>query len=423
MKDYIQIIADKINSGTPVVFYTVGGDTFSMIRLLKKRFNLKPVAVCDKDVEKQGRNYHALDGIPVISFDEANTRYPNAEYFISSMNYRFEIMAELINSKNLPIERIINYEPLKKRKSCTFFERSVFLKDNGDLIFCCVRNSPSMKYDECYDSYTKNFLKFRNEMISACENGGLPDVCANCGYLKEAWYPEKPMSWWVNWFVRNICNYKCKYCKSPTHTMKDLQGLPEFGKTIEAFQNAGVLSDFYSVILSTSGEPTLSPKRKDFYDSFNGYALFVNTNGSNFDRDLFQLMQDKIVMLVVSIDAGTSETYKEIKGVDSFDKVIQNLQNYMQACVGYVVPKYIFMPGINDNEIDVDGFADICDRLSVPYAIIAYDQRGVNPIPDKTIQMMRRLQSNLENNNILCVPYTPYETYEYVAALTNALSS
>ena len=421
MVDYVKIIADKINTGIPVALYTVGGDTFSVIRALKHRYGVKPVAVCDRDTAKQGRKYSGLDGIPVMSYDDTNAYYPNAGFFISSMDYRYDIMGELVHGNRLPPERIINWEPVEKRESCIFFEKSIFVKDNGDLIFCCAPNSPCMEYISDSKTYANRFKQYRDTLIKSCiSRSKLPETCISCGYLCEGWYPIKPKAWWLNWFTRGVCNYKCSYCISPTHTLKDLQNLPTFKNTLLAFLESDMLSDFYSVILSTSGEPTLHPDRKEFFESSNGYALVVNTNGSVFDEDLFALMQDSIVRLIISLDAGSPEKYSEVKGTDSFDKVLSNMRLYMQAKTGYVVPKYIVTPYINDCEAEVDRFAAICIELNVPYVIAAYDQNGQQPIPECSVSAIARLKQKLEKNDILCVPYTPYETFEYVAALKKA---
>jgi len=422
MIDYVKIIADKIKAGIPVAFYTVGGDTFSVMRALKHRFGVKPVAVCDRDVAKQGRAYRGLDGVPVMSFEETDSRFPNAEYFISSMDYRFNIMGELVSGNKIQADRILNWEPLEKRKSCIFFEKSIFVKSNGDLIFCCVPGSPTVKFNTDTVQCANDFLKLRNELIQFCTSGKLSSPCKTCGYLIEGWYPHKPSSWWINWFAFGTCNFKCAYCASSALAPQDIKDPLMFKETINAFKETGMLSDFYSIILSTSGEPTLNPNKKDFFDSFDGHGLVVNTNGSIFDQELFDLMQEKFVRLIVSLDAGTRETYSKIKGVDCLEKVHKNLKRYSESAVGLVVPKYIVMPGVNDNDADADGFVASCDDLDVQYAIIAYDQNGIVPIPQNSAHTMRKIKSALESLNILCVPYTPYETYEYVAALNGILS-
>jgi len=417
MIDYVRIIADKIKSGIPVAFYTVGGDTFSVMRALKHRFGVKPAAVCDRDTAKQGRAYRGLDGVPVMSFEDTNSRFPNAEYFISSMDYRFEIMGELTSSGKLDCSKIINYEPVERRVSCIFWEKLTCLHADQKFTFCWEAGSPSVSFKRDMRDAALEFSDLRNDFISGAK--GLSQVCDNCGYVKEDWYPVLKKMWWINYFAQGICNYKCKYCVAHLHATEEIGGYsPYLGDVIETLRSVKLLSDQYSMILSTRGEPTLHSNRKEFYSAFDGYALIVNTNGSTFDRDLFALMQDKLVRLIVSIDAGTSATYMSIKGLDYFERVLDNLKKYQEAALGMVVPKYVVTSGINDNEADVDGFCAICADLNVPYAIAAYDMYSPRPVPKQSVDMLLRLKRNLENNGMLCAPYTECYTYEYVQTLS-----
>jgi len=418
MTDYVKIIGDKIIAGIPIVLYTVGGDTFSVVRQLKARYGLKPVAVCDRDTAKQGHEYRGLAGIPVMSFVEANSRWPNAEYFISSMNYRFEIMGELVHDGKLPAEHIINWEPVEKRTSCKFWEGLICVDHLQHFRYCWEpeARTPRILFRDDMNAAVSAFAHLRADFISGKK--GLNEVCDKCLYVKDDWYPVSRKAWWINYFGQGVCNFKCKYCASYGHAVKEAKdSSPCLDEIINLFRTEGMLSDFYSIVLSTCGEPTLHPQRKEFYDAFGGYALNLNTNGSIFDNDLFVLMQTKIARLIVSIDAGTSEKYKEIKGVDSFDKVKENLKKYQEAAVGIVVPKYVVTPGINDDTENIDGFCEICEDLGVPYAIAAYDYYSLRPIPEQSVDMLLRLKNNLEGAGILCAPYTECYSYDYCSML------
>jgi pyruvate-formate lyase-activating enzyme len=425
MKDYTKIISEYIAIGTPIIVYTVGGDTFSVLRQLKHQYNVLPTAICDNDHRKQGRAYSGLFGLPVLSAEEAIATYPDALYFISSIDYRFQIMGELTSKGTVSSSKIINYEPIEKRKSCAFLERSIVIYDNGKTGFCCIQKSPGTEfipeYIQTYNKLTEKFKTLKKQQIDALKiSKGVNEVCAQCKIVCEEWYPTETKSWWVNYFGRNVCNFKCAYCCSSTQLLKDVDDVPLLSEVIDTYREIGMLSDFYSVVLSTSGEPTLHPKRKELFEHFDGYALVVNTNGSVFDDDLFALMQEKMVRIVVSIDSGTPETFEKIKGLNVFEKVVDNLKRYQSAAVGFVVPKYIVTLGINDNEADADGFISLVKELGSPYIIIAYDQYGERPIPENAVKIIRRIKNGVEEIGVLCVIYAAYETYEYVATLKAA---
>ncbi|MCL2080214.1 MAG: radical SAM protein [Oscillospiraceae bacterium] len=421
-KDYIKIISDYITAGTPVIIYTVSNNTICVLRLLKQRYGVLPAAVCDGDVKKQGWEFHGLLGLKVLSPEEAIREYPNSMFFISSVDNRFQIMGELISSGKLSQERIINFEPIVKRKTCLFFEKSVCVHDNGDLVFCWTPGSPKIPFDNDYIGFANKFNQLRNSLVEACQNETLPAVCASCKCIKEDWYPAKPKTWWLNYFGKGICNFKCSYCCSSTHSNREIKDAPELRKTIDALHSAHMLSDFFSVVISTSGEPTLHPGREDFFKGFDGYSVVVNSNGSLFDEDLFALMDKEQVFLIVSVDSGTKETFEKAKGVDCFDKVKNNLIRYSAAKVGIVIPKYIVVPDVNDDDENVEGFVKFCNEIGVSSVIIAYDQHGIQPIPPKAANAIRKIKQSLKARKILCSPYTAYETAEYVSELTKVIA-
>ena len=170
------------------------------------------------------------------------------------------------------------------------------------LSFCWIEHSPTITYDGGIQDAADRFSSLRSRLISGQEHNG---VCSKCAYLREGWWPASRQSCQINYFGEGVCNFKCAYCTSPVHSTKSLDpSFPGLDDSIAAFRKNNMLSEFYSIVLSTSGEPTLHPKRRQAYEAFQGYALLCNTNGSIFDEDLFQLMAQKMVRIVVSLDAG-----------------------------------------------------------------------------------------------------------------------
>ena len=414
MIDYIERIANKLTHDVDVIFYTVGSCTMGCVRELEHRFGLRPSAVCDGDIEKQGRTFKGLCGISVISPDEAISRFPNAEWFIPSLDYRFQIMGDLTEERGVSPERIINYTPVSKVRSCLFLQKALIYDANGIMRFCWRKPCPQIEADDCLD--TEALLTLRNNLIGLMRTNKPLDntACSNCPQIYEAYYPKEPMSWSVNFFGASVCNYNCIYCSVSHNATGSNTGKHTLGEVIDAFKNGGLLSREYSVILSTAGEPLIHPRRKDFYDAFDGFELVVNTNGSIYDEVLFELMEKKRVLLLVSIDAGTRETYAQVKGVDTYEKVKENLKKYSRAPIGMVALKYLFVPGMNDDPINVDGFVDFFVKTNATFAVISIDYHSVNKISEHTRDMISRLKSALSERDILCVPYTAWETAEYV---------
>ena len=421
MIDYIEQIASFLAEGSEVVFYTVGSGTFINIRELKNRFGLLPKAVCDKDKKKQGRTYKGLEGLTVISPEEALLMFPNGKFFIPSLDYRYQIIGYLTEECGVSSDRIINYIPVEKIRSCSFLQKALIYDQSGDMRFCWRNPCPSIK-SENNSLNSIELLKLRNKLIDEIKNGKTPShrACMNCPQICEGFYPKEPLSWSVNYFCQSICNYKCSYCTlshgNGIKPEKDA-GRHTLGEVINSYKNERLLNNDYSVILSTAGEPLLHPKKKEFYEAFDGAELVINTNGSIYDEELVKLMNYNKVLLVVSLDAGTNKTYKTIKGVGSLENVKRNLTEYSKTSIGIVSLKYLFVPGVNDNIEDIEGFVKFVEDVNAMFCIIALDYFSMDNVTEQTKNMIKYMSSRLSEKNILCVPYTAWETTEYNAEI------
>ncbi|MCI8646453.1 MAG: radical SAM protein [Firmicutes bacterium] len=416
MKDYIVEIANALQQGKDVIFYTVGSGTFENIRELKMRFGLLPTAVCDGDTKKQGRTYKGLEGMSVLSPQEALKAFSDGIFYITSLDYKYQIIGYLTEECGIEPERILNYVPVEKIKSCSFLQKALIYDLDGSMRFCWRNPCPSVLSENRLN--TKKLLNLRNDLIAAIKEGKNPshEACTECPQIGEEFYPKLPQSWSVNYFCQSVCNYKCSYC-TLTHIEKLEYGAGRhtLGEMIQACKQEEMLSDSYSVILSTAGEPLLHPKRKEFYDAFDGAELVINTNGSVYDSDLAELMEHEKVLLLISVDAGTPETYAQTKGVDryAFDKIRKNLLRYAEASVGIVALKYLFVPGVNDNRKDVDGFIQFCEDVEAMFVVISVDYFSMGNITGHVQDAIHYLSTELSEQNILCVPYTAWETAEY----------
>ena len=120
-------------------------------------------------------------------------------------------------------------------------------------------------------------------------------------------------------FLTNYCNEKCKYCRF-AHTEGDYMNYDTFVSYALRLLDMGVRG----FILTGGGEPSLNP---DFYKicrwlQLKGIRYGVNTN-------LVDLHYITPTFLKVSIDAGTPEEYRRIRGVDMFERVKHNLWEYI----------------------------------------------------------------------------------------------
>ena len=99
----------------------------------------------------------------------------------------------------------------------------------------------------------------------------------------------------------------------------------------------------------------------------NGVAQFVNTNALVFSPVIEQGLKQRSMVVQVSVDAGTPETYAQVKGRDAFEVVFKNLARYARA--GDVQAKYIVME-LNNRPEEVEGFMAACAQAGVGEIVV-----------------------------------------------------
>lgn len=142
------------------------------------------------------------------------------------------------------------------------------------------------------------------------------------------------------------------------------------------------------------GEITVLPHRDKLLKLIKDRNWFarVCTNAAIYNDSLAEILSRPLSCLNVSLDAGTSATYKRIKGPDTFYKVVSNIERYAQTNCRIEL-KYILIPGINDNFDDINGFIDIAQRLKADLVILSNDLSSIleakkigSPLPNITEQ-------------------------------------
>lgn len=119
-------------------------------------------------------------------------------------------------------------------------------------------------------------------------------------------------------FLTDFCNNRCEYCRYCNST-GEYMSYNDFETCLYALKNIGVMG----VILTGGGEPTINP---DFEKITN---LLKNTRTQfGINTNLNKKLSAGANFIKVSIDCGDKTTYKKIRGVDSFELVLENL-NYL----------------------------------------------------------------------------------------------
>ncbi|GHV53401.1 hypothetical protein FACS1894216_11320 [Synergistales bacterium] len=377
MRDYIKEAAELLKSGKPVVVYGASGEGAVTVSRLIKQLGVAPTCVCDSDPKKWHTRFLGIDVLPL---DEVPT---DTYIYISSREYLFQIIGQLTEERGVSSERILNYEPVTRRKSCIFLECK-FKTMFNEFYFCNSdwgkRKSPFVAFDGDCESTLRKWVALRDQLIGNIADG-VPTSCDGCSWLRDDWFPTERRIRMINWSTGGICNFNCSYCWART-LYRDRDGLKMkqeiYAKPLhEAAERFGLLASAVTTEYG-AGELALNPERGDFMKILKsgwGYCS-ANTasNCSVYYEELAEACRDGKAYIITSVDSGTRETFKKIKGVDSFGKVRDNIKRYNDFA-GYstVQMKYIFLPGVNDNKADIEGFIELCQYTGTTTLVLAHD--------------------------------------------------
>ena len=413
LKTYIGTIANKLKAGSRVYLCPASLETVLIAKMLETQFGVLPSGFCDNDVRKQGRRLNSLPELHIFSFDEALADSA-VEFFVVSPFHSAEIMGNLVFERNVPQSSIINYQPVERKKTCARFAQNWIIEDKH-FVSCCIEgHKPRLDHDPFDVQQSVNYLdQTRKGFIDG--NLPLPENCANCYRNKECYVFTSRKLNSFNFSFRGWCNYKCAYCSAHHPDLKNYNSKFSLEQYLIAFEARDMVNDVFSVLYAV-GEPTLNGKRKALYDYCGKklYFLDVFSNCSVFDESLFELAHKSPVILRKSFDAGTVETYAKIKGVNCYEKMIDNIWRYMKAPYLVLNPKYLFVPGVNDNETDVKRFVRMCSDLKVDFVTPVFsilDTKYKDSVHAK--KMFKLLIDELTENNIFTANVDTLYSHEY----------
>lgn len=137
-------------------------------------------------------------------------------------------------------------------------------------------------------------------------------------YMERCEKKDRPITAEV--FLTDYCNLKCNYCRYANKSGKYMQ-FTDFVAYATRLVQLGVRG----FILTGGGEPTLNPEFRKISEWLerNGIPYGINTN----------LVHEVLChpnFIKVSIDAGTRERYKAIRGVDKLDDVLHHLRDLIE---------------------------------------------------------------------------------------------
>ena len=262
------------------------------------------------------------------------------------------------------------------KKYCKYLANGINFHISG-LNFCNKLwwdYNPCTKYDK---NVLKNFLQKREETLANLDKGCIPEYCQNCLYLQdidENEFSDKIKH--IEIYHWNQCNCACFYCsnrestKLKITTRRHQKGVVRMMPMLKELQKLNLFDKNLRVAL-VGGEPTLLGEFTDILKFVikNRYSVDILSNGILYEKYVpITLKSTADSYITISLDCGTRETFKKIKGVDKFNDVIKNLEKYVKEskeASKNIIIKYIILKGVNDNKEEVDNWIDACKNVGI----------------------------------------------------------
>ena len=202
--------------------------------------------------------------------------------------------------------------------------------------------------------------KYREEH----RKGNIMPNCVGCVFLEEKEWDEED---YINFLQFNYwvaCNSKCTYCyevqnRKIFEKIKPYNTVPVIKEMIEKkiLRPGGEVS-------FGGGEPTIAPEFEELINLLteNGFKnMRIHSSGIKFSPAIENAIKKGVLNVVISIDAGCEKTYKKVKNVNAYKKVLDNMKKYAAANKNYyglMTSKYIIIPNVNDNRKEIDMWID-----------------------------------------------------------------
>jgi molybdenum cofactor biosynthesis enzyme MoaA len=270
--------------------------------------------------------------------------------------------------------------------SCDWIESKLVLEQQH-LKFCCIGHSGSKGYVPIceYDGGKLPVEEIRAARAKLIEqnNSEGDSPCKGCHFLqKKDWAAERRTQALIEKvYVSNfsICNLKCRYCfvyLDEFTEVSNVAGYPLL-PVFEELVNEGHLAPDGEIEWG-GGEPTIV---KGFAGIMRmlmhtGHKQQVHTSSVKFSPELEEALRLGRVKSVTSVDAGTREAYRQVKGKDRFEIVWENVEKYARTG-GDMTVKYILRSD-NSDERNVREFIARCRGAGVRNLVLTPDFREIS---------------------------------------------
>lgn len=208
--------------------------------------------------------------------------------------------------------------------------------------------------------------------------------CKGCEFLeKREWEQRDKLVNHITIGHYTPCNLRCTYCYTTKYSEEQfkIMNTPPYNaaKAVQSIADQNALCDGTTAWL-TGGEPTMFVDFEDIISVLDKYSIYP-TIGTNCVKPVSEKVLQGVskgnIEILCSVDAGTKEKYKEVKGRNQIDNVWSNLKIYTDANPNCIIVKYIYMDNNYQLE-EVNSFILGCiqsgiKKISISRDVLAYE--------------------------------------------------
>lgn len=312
-------------------------------------------------------------------------------------------------------------------KNCKRITNGINFNFNGITLCSSIWNKDS--YIPYEKDYINTFITKREEVIRNAQNGILPDYCKNCNMHTTDEVNENSTNKikFIEIYHWYQCNCACFYCSNRHFTKlkitnsKNQKGIINVMPMLNKLQELNIL-DENAQISMVGGEPTLLRELVDIlkFAIKHKYGISLLSNGILYEKYISKTLNEiPNSTLIVSIDSGTKEMFKKIKGVDKYNDVIKNLKRYIDETKDNsyrIMSKYILLPGVNDNTDEIDKWIEQSAEIGITnfFPTIEFCNAALDPnkqdISEEICQLYDYMKRKIKEVN----PAFRVSTYSFV---------
>ncbi len=244
---------------------------------------------------------------------------------------------------------------------------------------------------------------------SQFKNGSCPIECKGCFQIKEADWDESEYIDFITITNFSCCNINCVYCSNNLKPYERSNNHYKVLPFLKYLKDNGVLRQNLEIHVG-GGEFSIYSECDAILEEFgvtNFAKIYIATNALHYSESLNRAIKAGSTYVVISLDCGTRKTYKKIKRVDAFDKVVENIHKYAKDTknIHTLTIKYIIIPGINDNFREFKKFLKIAKSAKYTWVRVDIEGRYLRSVNNNAnpiyIKMAKKMIKMAENQGFL----------------------